>query len=113
MQQSELVALNTAPPDFTRKDAEDLAAGFAQHFDTTWGGPDRAPKFPLPNNYEFLLRYAITTGDKAITKQVRLTLDKMTQGGIFDQAGGGFARYRALPGTHVARKRYRIWRQRS
>ncbi|HQV38694.1 MAG TPA: thioredoxin domain-containing protein [Flavobacteriales bacterium] len=93
VQQSELVALNTAPPDFTRKDAEDLAAGFAQHFDTTWGGPDRAPKFPLPNNYEFLLRYAITTGDKAITKQVRLTLDKMTEGGIFDQAGGGFARY--------------------
>jgi uncharacterized protein YyaL (SSP411 family) len=93
VQQSELVALNTTPPDLTRKDAERLADGFAKNFDTTWGGPDHAPKFPLPNNYEFLLRYAKTTGDKVITKQVRLTLNKMYQGGLFDQVGGGFARY--------------------
>jgi uncharacterized protein YyaL (SSP411 family) len=93
VQQSELVALNTAPPDFTRDDVDTLAARFSKDFDTTWGGPDRAPKFPLPNNYEFLLRYAVTSGDKAIGKQVRLTLDRMAEGGIFDQAGGGFARY--------------------
>ncbi|MEO8733829.1 MAG: thioredoxin domain-containing protein, partial [Flavobacteriales bacterium] len=93
VQQSELVALNTAPPDFMRDEVDTLAEGFAKDFDTTWGGPDRAPKFPLPNNYEFLLRYAITSHDKAAEKQVRLTLDRMAEGGIFDQAGGGFARY--------------------
>ena len=93
VQQAELVALNTEAPDFTRGDADQLAEGFMKHFDTTEGGPDRAPKFPLPNNYEFLLRYAQTTKDKGINKQVRLTLDKMAQGGIFDQVGGGFARY--------------------
>lgn len=93
VQQAELVALNTEAPDFTRADADQLAEGFLKNFDTEEGGPDRAPKFPLPNNYEFLLRYAVTTGDKAIHKQVRLTLDKMAQGGIFDQIGGGFARY--------------------
>jgi len=93
VQQSELVALNAAAPDFTREDVDTLAEGFAKGFDTTWGGPDRAPKFPLPNNYEFLLRYGITTGDRSIEKQVRLTLDRMAEGGIFDQAGGGFARY--------------------
>ena len=93
VQQSELVTLNTAAPDFTRKDVDKLAEGFAKHFDNAWGGPDRAPKFPLPNNYEFLLRYAKATGDKAIATQVKLTLEKMAEGGIFDQVGGGFARY--------------------
>jgi uncharacterized protein YyaL (SSP411 family) len=93
VQQTELVALNTKAPDFTKRQVDSLADGLAQNFDTKLGGPDRAPKFPLPNNYEFLLRYAKTTGDKEVTKQVRLTLDKMAQGGIFDQVGGGFARY--------------------
>lgn len=89
----ELVQLNTAPPAFTARDADRLADGFDKEFDTTWGGSLNAPKFPLPNNYEFLLRYALTTGNKAMAKQVRLTLDKMAQGGIFDQVGGGFSRY--------------------
>ncbi|HMN04793.1 MAG TPA: thioredoxin domain-containing protein [Flavobacteriales bacterium] len=90
---SDLITLNTDPPDFTRRQVDQLADALEQHFDTAWGGPDRAPKFPMPNNYTFLLRYAATRGRKAIAKQVRLTLDKMAQGGIFDQVGGGFARY--------------------
>ena len=93
VQQGELVGLNSAPPDFTIRDAEKLVEGLEKNFDTIDGGPDRAPKFPLPNNYVFLLRYAMTAKDKAIEKQVRTTLDKMAQGGIFDQVGGGFARY--------------------
>lgn len=93
VQQTELVALNTKPPEFTRKKVDSLAEGLARNFDTELGGPDGAPKFPLPNNYEFLLRYAMTSGDKDVAKQVRTTLDKMAQGGIFDQVGGGFARY--------------------
>lgn len=91
--QSELVTLNTAPPNFTRKQVEQLADNMEKHFDTAWGGPDRAPKFPMPNNYGFLLRFATVTGRRALAKQVRLTLDKMAQGGIFDQVGGGFSRY--------------------
>src|SRR5690606_11147047 len=43
--------------------------------------------------YAFLLRYAATTGHQAIGRQVRLTLHNMARGGLFDQAGGGFARY--------------------
>lgn len=90
---SDLVELNTDPPAFTKKQVADLADRLEEHFDTAWGGPDRAPKFPMPNTYEFLLRYASLSGRRAIARQVRLTLDKMAQGGIFDQIGGGFARY--------------------
>lgn len=62
-------------------------------FDTSEGGPNRSPKFPLPNNYLFLLRYAHFKKDESVLKQVLLTLDKMAHGGIYDQIGGGFARY--------------------
>ncbi len=61
--------------------------------DNSEGGPNRAPKFPLPNNYQFLLRYAHFKKDETILKNVLLTLDKMAFGGIYDQIGGGFARY--------------------
>jgi uncharacterized protein YyaL (SSP411 family) len=62
-------------------------------FDTLDGGPNRAPKFPLPNNYSFLLQYAFLNEDEKLKKHVYLTLDKMACGGIYDQVGGGFARY--------------------
>ncbi|MDO8999914.1 MAG: thioredoxin domain-containing protein [Bacteroidota bacterium] len=57
------------------------------------GGPNRAPKFPLPSNYQFLLRYAILNNDDELLKHVNLTLTKMAFGGIYDQLHGGFARY--------------------
>jgi len=57
------------------------------------GGMDKAPKFPLPNNYVFLLRYAHLFKDDELMKHVHLTLRKMAYGGIYDQLEGGFARY--------------------
>jgi uncharacterized protein YyaL (SSP411 family) len=61
--------------------------------DNTHGGSDKAPKFPLPSNYLFLLRYAIQERDDALKEHVELTLRKMANGGIYDQVHGGFARY--------------------
>ncbi len=66
---------------------------WVKQFDNTEGGPQKAPKFPLPNNYLFLLRYAHLTNNPAVLKHVNLTLQKMAAGGIYDQLGGGFARY--------------------
>lgn len=57
------------------------------------GGMQKAPKFPLPNNYLFLLRFAHLNKDEELMKHVHLTLKKMAFGGIYDQLGGGFARY--------------------
>jgi uncharacterized protein YyaL (SSP411 family) len=62
-------------------------------FDLKEGGPDRVPKFPLPNNFEFLLRYYFYTGNNECLRYCMLTLNKMAFGGIYDQLGGGFARY--------------------
>lgn len=64
-----------------------------QSFDNEHGGPNRAPKFPLPNNYLFLLQYNYYESDVIVKKQLDLTLKKMAWGGIYDQLGGGFARY--------------------
>ena len=57
------------------------------------GGPNKSPKFPMPCNYQFLLRYAILEKDNALLNQVNLTLKKMAFGGIYDQLHGGFSRY--------------------
>lgn len=85
-------------PDDAAKLIEELSIGLSVEqwtlrFDTTEGGPTHAPKFPLPNNYQFLLRYAHFSGKEKLLQQVELTLDKMAMGGIYDQIGGGFARY--------------------
>ena len=64
-----------------------------KQFDMVEGGYDRSPKFPLPNNYQFYLQYYYHTKDTELLKQIELTLDKMAYGGIYDQIGGGFARY--------------------
>jgi uncharacterized protein len=76
---------------------EDLLAaavsGFAQSFDQANGGFEGAPKFPQPMNLEFLLRAYVRTGDENTLHIVTHTLRKMARGGIYDQVGGGFARY--------------------
>jgi len=89
----ELVKVNEDPIDFNMKDLDAIVAAWKNQFDTVEGGPNRAPKFPLRNNYEFLLRYAVASGDNEVLKHVNLTLEKMAYGGIYDQIGGGFARY--------------------
>jgi uncharacterized protein YyaL (SSP411 family) len=57
------------------------------------GGYSRSPKFPLPVGWEFLLQYHYLTGDDQALQAVTTTLDEMAKGGIYDQVGGGFARY--------------------
>ena len=50
-------------------------------------------KFPLPNNYQFLLNWAIETQNQPVLDYVHFTLKKVARGGIYDQIGGGFSRY--------------------
>ncbi|MFN8528947.1 MAG: thioredoxin domain-containing protein [Anaerolineae bacterium] len=69
------------------------AAKMLASADKVQGGFNGAPKFPQPMNLAFLLRTYARTGDQAALDQVLLTLRKMARGGIYDQLGGGFARY--------------------
>lgn len=62
-------------------------------FDNTWGGIEKAPKFIMPTIWQFLLRYYHLTKNQRALEMVSLTLTKMSQGGIYDQLGGGFSRY--------------------
>lgn len=57
------------------------------------GGQNKAPKFPMPNSLKFLLTAANSINNKDIHNFISLTLNKMSWGGIYDQIGGGFARY--------------------
>jgi uncharacterized protein len=70
-----------------------LLKKWQSYFDTKNGGTKGAPKFMLPNNWQFLLQAGQQFQDNRILKQVKLTLQKMTFGGLYDQVGGGFARY--------------------
>jgi uncharacterized protein YyaL (SSP411 family) len=66
---------------------------WSQYWDVNEGGGRKAPKFPMPANWQFLLHYSHETKSSSINDFVHLTLTKMAQGGIYDQVGGGFARY--------------------
>ena len=75
-------------------DVVDRAAQrLAQEFDMVNGGIGSAPKFPSPSILELLWRTWRRTGATALRDAVILTLDRMSQGGIYDHLGGGYARY--------------------
>ena len=60
--------------------------------DRQWGGFGKAPKFPQTFSIQFLRYSHLSKNDEALS-QALLSLDKMIDGGIYDQVGGGFARY--------------------
>jgi uncharacterized protein YyaL (SSP411 family) len=76
-------------PDLGAAALERLGASF----DATWGGFGGAPKFPQASTLEFLVRHLQRTGSTAARTMLTTTLDRMAAGGIYDQIGGGFARY--------------------
>ena len=72
----------------------DLAyRGIAQNYDVRHGGFGDAPKFPPTMVLDFLLRYWKRTGTPYALEMVSDTFQKMANGGIYDQIGGGFHRY--------------------
>ena len=101
IKESELVSYNSSEPKFTKAEIELSINEWSKHFDNNLGGMNQAPKFPMPNNYAFLLRHAIQTKNKSLTSYVHNTLEKMALGGIFDQIGGGFARYSTDKKWHI------------
>ena len=93
IQSSEEMYSKNETADFTLNDLHTVFNNWKNDIDYKLGGPNRAPKFPMPAGYQFLLHYHSLTGNTDALRAVTLTLDKMAQGGIYDQIGGGFARY--------------------
>ena len=90
---SEVIENKQTEQTFSDTDLQDCINDWQQRLDDKDGGPNKAPKFPLPNNYLFLLRHAHNKKDMGLMEHVQLTLQSMAYGGIYDQLGGGFARY--------------------
>ncbi|MGW8969624.1 thioredoxin domain-containing protein [Streptomyces platensis] len=67
--------------------------GLTREFDAVHGGFGAAPKFPPSMVLEFLLRHYARTGSAGALEMVQATGAAMARGGIYDQLGGGFARY--------------------
>ena len=62
-------------------------------FDASWGGFGSAPKFPSTFGLDALMRVSLLNGDRELIDIVRVSLDAMAAGGMYDHLGGGFARY--------------------
>ncbi len=67
--------------------------GLTREYDATRGGFGGAPKFPPSMVLEFLLRHHARTGSEGALQMAADTCEAMARGGIYDQLGGGFARY--------------------
>ncbi len=78
---------------FTESAMKGMYLAMAKKFDTRWGGQEKAPKFVMPTQWLYLLRYYAKTKDRKALEMVELTLAKMAMGGLYDQVGGGFSRY--------------------
>ncbi len=74
---------------------------WSKSFDWEFGGYTRAPKFMMPSNYRFLMRYAHQNNHHKLLEYINLTLTKMAYGGIFDTIDGGFSRYSVDMKWHV------------
>jgi uncharacterized protein YyaL (SSP411 family) len=66
---------------------------FKREYDPQFGGFGGAPKFPRPSQPAFLLRYGTRARDQEAVNMVLHTCECMAAGGMYDQLGGGFARY--------------------
>ncbi|MDC3209358.1 thioredoxin domain-containing protein [Chitinophagales bacterium] len=93
VQKSELIQFQEEHSKHTAGDLVKIWDNWKPKMDFNQGGIDRSPKFPLPVSYEYLLQYHFLSKDESALNITELTLRKMADGGIYDQIGGGFARY--------------------
>lgn len=101
IQQSSIVELNTEEVEFTDSYLKETVKKWSIYFDDELGGLNRAPKFPMPNNYHYLLRHAYQYNDQDLKEYINNTLTKIALGGIFDHINGGFSRYSVDTKWHI------------
>lgn len=101
IKQYESIGFVKEPTEYDKADLQLIVDNWKRYFDPEEGGMGNAPKFPMPNNWQFLMRYAYLMNDVEIAHTVTLTLKKMAYGGIYDHIGGGFARYSVDKLWHV------------
>ena len=101
IQAIEIIQSDSKEDSVNQKQIESLVEKWKKSFDWEFGGMARAPKFMMPNNYQFLMRFAHQKKDSELLDFVNLTLTKMAYGGLFDTIDGGFSRYSVDMKWHV------------
>ncbi|GGU82460.1 thioredoxin domain-containing protein [Streptomyces filipinensis] len=89
--QREIVQQAPQPPG--EPELAQALLGLTREYDPQRGGFGGAPKFPPSMALEFLLRHHARTGAEGALQMAQDTCERMARGGIYDQLGGGFARY--------------------
>ena len=98
---SDNIALSSETTNLTRNILDETFINLKPYIDFKKGGINRAPKFPMPSTYKYLLHYYSLSNDPDALKAVLSTLDNMASGGIYDHIGGGFSRYSTDENWHV------------
>lgn len=101
IKEAELVEVNTNAINFNPDFIASSVKEWSKNFDHKDGGTKRVPKFMMPNNYQFLLRYGYQAKNEEILEFVKNTLTKISYGGVYDHIGGGFSRYSTDGKWHV------------
>jgi uncharacterized protein YyaL (SSP411 family) len=89
----ENVLLTNDKPITTVNQLNNMFSKWKINLELAKGDQNIAPKFPMPSTWEYLLQYYYLTKNQEALKVVNTTLNSMAFGGIYDQLGGGFARY--------------------
>ena len=87
--------------NFDNIDLDKYSKSLFESIDEEFGGFKGAPKFMMPNNLEFLLRYSFQENLEEPKNKILKSLDMMAYGGIFDHVEGGFSRYSTDERWHV------------
>ena len=101
IKQSGLITLNEDEAIFDKEELQRAIDAWHPTMDLKNGGRKGAPKFPMPGNLQFLLRYAVQSQNEDMMDYVNTSLTQIAYGGIFDHVGGGFARYAVDDHWHV------------
>jgi uncharacterized protein len=88
-----LSALSPPSPVISSSAVDQTLHALKSSFDPVWGGFGSAPKFPAAQTLSLLLTHHARTGDEEALAMANVTLSGMKNGGMYDQLGGGFARY--------------------
>jgi len=93
LQSDNLLDANKEKQTYSIIDLDSIFKEWDKSIDYINGGHKHAPKFPLPVSHLYLLHYHHLTNNQNALTAVITTLNKMAEGGIYDQIGGGFSRY--------------------
>ena len=99
--ETSLISFNDEEVEFKERTIQEWVNQLSEQFDFEYGGQKNAPKFPMPDYLNFLMKYNYYFKNNDIDNFLNLTLEKMSFGGIYDQIGGGFSRYSVDEKWHV------------